>query len=198
MRRTPPARPTRRAALAALAALPLALPAVARAGDERLEARVTALARELAAIADAPAAKRAAALRALIDAVVDLDAWCRAAVPDWTTQPRETRHALLERARRLLVARAVGRLDAGRRFAIEVEKTRRTTRHPVVDCLVHTADASYEIGLVWSGDRVVDVHLEGLSVATADRRRIARAWADGAAPAALAALDRAIAAAEKM
>lgn len=198
MRRTPPARPTRRTSLAALAALPLLAPALARAGDERLEARVAALAREIGAIADSPAGKRGAALRAFIDAVVDLDAWCRAAVPDWAAQPRETRLALLERARRLLVARALGRLDAGRRFAVEVEKTRASSRHPIVDCLVHTADASYEIGLVWSGDRVVDVQLEGLSVATADRRRIARAWRTGGAPAALAALDRAIAAAEAM
>lgn len=182
----------------AVALLGLSGPAVADDGsrhgavDQRFEALVFAVQR----LRSAPAHTRAREVRILVDRAVDVEAWLGDAVPDREQLPPADRRALVERTRRLLVARAVRHLAVEGEARIELEKTRVDGRGVAVDCLVHTDDAIYEIALRWSGGhapRLRDVMVEGVSVGAADRRRVRRAWDVGGLPEALAALDRAIA-----
>lgn len=177
----------------------LALPAAALAeGGGRygtVEARVEALIDAVQALRTGPEEDREAAISRLLDDTVDLEAWLGDAVPAGERLTAVERGLLLDRARALLLTRALRHLQVEGAARITVEKTRRARREVAIDCLIHTADAIYEITLRWADGprpRLRDVQVEGVSVGAADRRRVRRAWDRGGLAATLAALDRAI------
>ncbi len=159
------------------------------------ESRVTGLIEQVEALRAGGEKGREASIATLIERHVDLEAWLGDAVPRIGEMRATDRAVLLERTRRLLVVRAARHLEADGEARVTIEKSRHDGREVAVDCLIHTADATYEITLQWSASerpRLRDVRVEGVSVGASDRRRIRRAWDDGQLPAALAALDRAI------
>jgi len=160
--------------------------------EARVESLIVAVERLRAQSGEAGADRVAG----LVDASVDVQAWLGDAVPELHRLSVEERTSLLSRTRALLIRRAVRHLNAGGEARITLDKTRVDGRGVAVDCLVHTPDAIYEITLRWSigpDARLRDVQVEGVSVGAADRRRLRRAWQQGGLPAALAALDDAIA-----
>lgn len=181
---------------ALLAAVALGAAAPAEAGRHvGVEARVQALIDAVERLRRTPPAERMPRLEKLVARAIDLEAWLGDAVPDLEALSPADRRLLLDRSLALLVGRAAERLDAGIGFRVEIDKTRRDARGWVVDCLVRTDRATYEIGLRWSrgrDPRLRDVMVEGVSIGAADRRRVRAAWDRGGLPETLAALDRAI------
>ena len=192
--------PHRRFAAVLVASVLVAVAGSAHAADGTgrfadAEARSESLIHSAMKLRRASPEARSTRVAALIDHHVDLEAWLGDAVPSGHRLRATERALLLDRTQRLLIARAIRHLEAEGEVQVTLEKTRLDGREVAVDCLVHTADAIYEITLRWSSGptpRLRDVRVEGVSVGAADRRRIRRAWEDGQLPAALAALDRAI------